>query len=148
MLVGVCAVRVLSSLINIFIYLIAVHCVSKTAFLRLIWHNFTCSQHSLIIFGRGRLFQFSVDYGKVKLAWNQLGAFRNSDLTRGDWKCENGKRGTVKNAGVETATMENVAPVCRGWKMLHRMLWNAENAITNKTVKWIINTRWRKQVSK
>ena len=26
--------------------------------------------------------------------------------------------------------------------MRERMLWNAENAITNKTVKWIINTRW------
>ena len=47
----------------------------------------------------------------------------------GDWKYENGKRGTVKNAGVENAGLENAAPVCRGWKMRDRMLWNAENVV-------------------
>ena len=45
---------------------------------------------------------------------------------------------------VENARLENAAPVCRGWKMRDRMLWNAENAKTNKTVKWLMNTFWRK----
>jgi len=49
----------------------------------------------------------------------------------GDWKFDNGKRGTVKNAGVQNARLENAAPVCSGWKMRDRMLFNAEN---NKTV--------------
>ena len=35
---------------------------------------------------------------------------------------------------VEKAGLENAAPVCMGWKMPDRMPWNAENAITNKTV--------------
>ena len=61
-----------------------------------------------------------------------------------DWRCENEKHCTVKNTGMENARLENAAPVCRGWKMRDRMLWNAENAITNKTLKWIINTRRRK----
>jgi len=35
----------------------------------------------------------------------------SSSLTvRGDWKCENGKRGTAKNAAVENARLENAAP--------------------------------------
>ena len=33
-----------------------------------------------------------------------------------DWKGENGKLGTVENAGVENARTENAAPKCRGGK--------------------------------
>ena len=33
---------------------------------------------------------------------------------RGDWKCEKGKRGTVKNTEVENARLENAAPVRGG----------------------------------
>ena len=51
----------------------------------IIWHNFTNSQHLLIIFGRERdIIQFLIKYGKVfKLAWNQLRGFHNnsSELT-------------------------------------------------------------------
>ena len=33
-----------------------------------------------------------------------------------DWKCETGKCGTVKNAGVQNARRENAAPDCKGGK--------------------------------
>jgi len=61
--------------------------------------------------------------------------------TRHRQKCKGEKRETGKRGNmtwVENARLENGAPVCRGggeWKMRDQMLWNAENAITNKTVK-------------
>jgi len=41
----------------------------KTVLLQLIQHNFTNSQHSLIIVGREIRFQFSTDYIKKFLHW-------------------------------------------------------------------------------
>ena len=37
-------------------------------------------------------------------------------VKRDDWKGENGKLGTVENAGVENARTENAAPKCRDGK--------------------------------
>ena len=58
----------------------------KTGPLRWIWHNFTNSQHLLIMFGREKPYLILNWYDKkffFKLAWNQLGGFHNnsSDLT-------------------------------------------------------------------
>jgi len=52
--------------------------------------------------------------------WSQMFGISFGVRQGGNWKCENGERGTVKKAGVENARLENAAPVCSGWKMHDR----------------------------
>jgi len=47
-------------------------CLQKTAPLQLIWHNFTNSQHSLIIFGRERPYSILQYYDKKFLNWLRI----------------------------------------------------------------------------
>ena len=74
-----------------------------------------------------------------------------NSLPRGDWKCETGIIGTIKNAGVENAGLKLSAPYYWGWKMRDWNYWLRRyddlsvfqnGAISDLLCAYLDHTRW------
>jgi len=100
-------------------------------------HSHLCNSTAILLFycvsGSINAFVFHILIGKVEhyLVNMVVGlTFVRVLAIRGDWKCETGIIGTIKNAGVENAGLEISAPNCRGGKCGTKQLWKAKTFYT------------------